>query len=157
MTIAEFAKKRGVDQQTIYKYIKRHPELFNDHISGHPMQLDEAALRLLSTIYPEKNAVEVIEDTDAYRQLVAAQNKILKLQEQIHAYERMKADSEASERLLEQREEDNAWLKQQIEKLQNETNQERKATAEAKKDAEEARKEADRLRNRGFWARVFNK
>ncbi len=157
MTIAEFAKKRGVDQQTIYKYIKRHPELFNDHISGHPMQLDEAALRLLSTIYPEKNAVEVIEDTDAYRQLVAAQNKILKLQEQIHAYERMKADSEASERLLEQRENDNAWLKGQLEKAQAEAAAERQKAETAKEEAEEAKRETDRLRNRGFWARVFNK
>lgn len=157
MTIAEFAKKRGVDQQAVYKYIKRHPDAFDNHVSGHPMQLDEEALRILSSVYPEKNAVEIVEDVDAYKQLVEAQKTILNLQEKIHAYERMKADSEASERLLAQRESDNEWLKRQLEKAQAEAAEERKKSEAAKEEAEEAKRETNRLRTRGFWARVFNK
>lgn len=157
MTIAEFAKKRDIDQQTVYKYIRRHPDQFTNHVTGRPMQLDDEALRILSSVYPQKNPVEVIEDIDAYKQLVEAQKTILKLQEQIHAYDRLKADYESSQRLLDQRDHDNTWLKEQIDKLQIEAERQRKKAEEAIAEANEAKKEADHIRNRGFWARIFNK
>lgn len=158
MTIAEFAKKRKVDQQAVYKYINRHSDLFEGHLSNtQPRQLDEEALKILSEKYPEINPIEVVEDTDAYKQLVEAKNQIIKMQQQICVYEKMKSDSEASQRLLEQKENDNEWLKGQLEKAQKEAADERQKSETAKKEAEEARLEAERLRSRGFWARVFNK
>lgn len=158
MTIAEFARKRGVEQQAVYKYVQRHPDLFEGHLSdSQPRQLDDTALRILSEQYPMTTNVTVMEDTDIYKQLVAAQDTNLKLLEQIRTYEKIRADAEASQRLLEQRDHDNEWLKGQIDKLQGEISQIKQEAAEAEKKAEDARKENERLKTRGFWARIFNR
>lgn len=87
MRIVDFAKQRGADPDTITRYMKRHPEPFEGHISfdGNKMVVDEVAVKVLEEKYPLPAPVEVIKDTRSQELLIQEQQKVAALQEQLMA------------------------------------------------------------------------
>lgn len=107
MTIAEFCKGRNVDTQAIRKYIERHPDDFKGHTGkkGREITLDDHALAILEDKYPFPAPVEVIEDVEARRKLIQAQEMIIQLQTRLQDQTAAIAHAEATRMLLEDREE----------------------------------------------------
>lgn len=87
MKIVDFAKQRGADPDTITRYIKRHPELFEGHLSfdGNKMVVDDIAVKILEEKYPLPAPVEIIKDTRSQELLIQEQQKVAALQEQLMA------------------------------------------------------------------------
>lgn len=86
ISIANFAQSRGQEKNTVNMYIRRHPEILKETVKrGKSRYLDteSAAFKELELIYPLPKPVEIIEDTEARRQLIDAQQLIIKLQQQL--------------------------------------------------------------------------
>lgn len=130
MNIAEFAAARGIQTQTVAKYIRMHPEI-GEHVtdSGSGKQLGDEAIRLLEKKYPlpapvhvingipEAEHLQAIADKDAeiqklQRAMIDLQNRYVDLQQQL-------SDSVVKAALLEDRE-------QQLQLLRDELESERK-------------------------------
>lgn len=130
MNIAEFAAARGVQTQTVAKYIRMHPEI-SEHVtdSGSGKQLGAEAIRLLEKKYPlpapvhivngipEAEHLQAIADKDAeiqklQRAMIDLQNRYVDLQQQL-------SESNVKAALLEDRE-------QQLQQLRGELESERK-------------------------------
>lgn len=105
LTVTEFAKEREVDNQLPRKYIDRHPELFESHISkkGREVDFDDVAYEILDKKYPLPKPIEIIEDTESRAKLIKAQEIIIKLQNTINEQATMIAQAEAQNMLLEDR------------------------------------------------------
>ena len=130
MNIAEFAASRGLQTQTVAKYIRMHPEIAK-HVtdSGSGKQLGDEAIRLLEKKYPlpepvhvvngvpETEHLQAIADKDAeiqklQRAMIDLQNRYVDLQQQL-------SDNVVKAALLEDRE-------QQLQQLRDELDAERK-------------------------------
>ena len=103
LKIQEFIKGRNVKYGTVTQYIKRHSDVFKDHIgrSKGKVELDNFAVAELDKIYPFPKPVEVIEDVEARKALIEAQQKIIDLQEQLNKVLPMLAEAKYRESLLE--------------------------------------------------------
>lgn len=86
MLVSEFARVRQVDNNTITKYISRHSKEFSGHTTRttHGLELDEIAIELLEKKYLLPKPIEIIEDTESMKKLIAAQEEIIKLKDQIN-------------------------------------------------------------------------
>ena len=64
LKIQEFIKDRNVKYGTVTQYIKRHGDVFKEHVgrSKGKVELDDFAVAELDKIYPFPKPVEVIED-----------------------------------------------------------------------------------------------
>lgn len=86
ISITDFASNRGHDRDTVNAYIRNHPEIQKETVKkGKSRYIDTEtkAYQLLDKKYPLPKPVEVIEDTEARRQLVEAQQLIIRLQQQL--------------------------------------------------------------------------
>ncbi len=82
VSVADFAEERNQDKDTVNAYIRNHPEIQRETIKkGRTRYLDTdtKAFEALEQKYPRLKPVEVIEDTEARRQLIEAQQFIIKL------------------------------------------------------------------------------
>lgn len=151
MTITEFAESRGILPQTVSVYIRRHPE-FNGHTTkdGKCVVLDEEALKILDAVYPLPKPIEVIEDTENLKKLAAAQELIIRLQQQLAEQTEKVAIAEAMQLLLEDKEKQLEEIKQQYKTMLQKLE-------EQEMDAEKLRLEKARLLNRSLWQRIINK
>lgn len=151
MTITEFCKGREVDSQAVRKYIDRHPEEFANHTGkkGRETTLDEDAIRLLEEKYPLAKPVEVIKGIDpkdyaaVLEQLAQAKDIIIKLQQARQEDLQKIAAAEATQILLEDKE-------NQLRELKEEYGSERGKR-------EEAEAELQRMRNRNLFERLLNR
>lgn len=66
MIITEFLEGRTVERQAVTRYIERHPEEFNGHISkkGREIDLDDIAIAILDKKYPLAKPIQVINGVD---------------------------------------------------------------------------------------------
>lgn len=156
--LTKFAESRGERGDTVRKYISRHKETFEGHISmdGKQMLLDDVAAELLEEVYPLPKMVEVVEDVESRKKLVealerleVAKDAILKLREHCNELEMQKLELETSQLLLEER------SQHEIEKIQGVSEQQ-----EAKIMELEAELEAEKNRPLSIGEalkRVFSK
>lgn len=84
MLLKEFAEQRGQKPDTVAAYIREHSEEFEGHTSmiGKQKNLDEVAVEILDKKYPLLKPTQVIEDTEARRKLIEAQDTIILLQKE---------------------------------------------------------------------------
>ena len=113
MRIVDFAKARNLENQAVTRYINRHREIFDGHISkeGRQIVLDEIALSVLEEKYPLPKPVQVLEDTAARKQLIEAQEMIIKLQQQLVEAAPKIAMAEHNQFLISQIQQENEELK----------------------------------------------
>lgn len=90
MNLTEFARSRGIKEQTLFRYYQRHKDKFDGHITKHPrtreLVLDAAALKMLDEKYPSPKPVTVIKgvpEEEHNRQIMERDEQIKKLQAQI--------------------------------------------------------------------------
>ena len=113
MKVADFARGRNVENQAITRYINRHPELFDGHISkdGREIVLDDVALNILNEKYPLPQPIQIVEDIEARRQLIEAQKMIINLQQQLVEAAPKIAMAEHNQFLISQMQQENDDLK----------------------------------------------
>lgn len=90
MNLTEFARSRGIKEQTLFRYYQRHKDKFDGHITKHPrtreLVLDAVALKMLDEKYPSPKPVTVIKgvpEEEHNRQIMERDEQIKKLQAQI--------------------------------------------------------------------------
>lgn len=105
MKIKEFAESRGVEKDTVLRYIKRHPEAFDGHtrLSGNRLEVDAAALEILEKQYPLPRPVEIIEDVATIRELAETRKQLIELQGKYNEACCRLAQAEATQILLDDR------------------------------------------------------
>ena len=180
LRIQEFIQGRNVKYGTVTQYIKRHSDVFKDHIgrSKGKVELDDFAVIELDKIYPFPQPVEVIEDVEARKALIEAQQKIIDLQEQLNKALPMLAEAKYRESLLESEtarankaeSEKIDNLKQlgkingnyQIEQkinvlLEQQLDDKKKQIDELKREAFKLKKENEILKKRTLFERMRNK
>lgn len=146
-----FAEQRNEKPDTIRKYINRHMEEFEGHfeINGKQMELDEVAVELLEQKYPLPRPVQVVngvdpdEYADALKKISQLQEAVIKLQQARQEDLQKLAAAEATQILLEDKEEALRELKEEY-------------GAERKK-REEAEAQISKLKNRNLVERLFKK
>ena len=146
-----FAEQRNEKPDTIRKYINRHMEEFEGHfeITGKQMELDEVAVGLLEQKYPLPRPVQVVngvdpdEYADALKKISQLQEAVIKLQQARQEDLQKLAAAEATQILLEDKEE-------ALRELKEEYNSEKQKRTEVEE-------ELAKLRSRNVWQRLFNK
>lgn len=121
MTITEFCKGREVDSQAVRRYIERHPEEFEGHTGkkGRETTLDDEAFRILEQKYPLAKPVQIINGADpeeyaaALKKIGQLQETIIKLQQARQEDLQKLAAAEATQILLEDKEEALRELKEE--------------------------------------------
>lgn len=156
-TLKDYARDQNVSYEAIRKQIKRYSKELSGHIirDGRQQMLDEVAVEFLNDKRQKNPVVVVQQDKDALIEQLQSETKellleVTKLQKEIiHSKEEKLLLSEkiATVELLE-------------EKLQNyediaEIN--RQEAERAKAEAAALRSENERLKNRSFFARLFNR
>jgi len=180
LKIQEFIQGRNVKYGTVTQYIKRHNDVFKDHIgrSKGKIELDDFAVAELDKIYPLPKPVEVIEDVEARKALIEAQQKIIDLQEQLNKALPMLAEAKYRESLLESETarankaesekienlkqlgkiNDNYQIEQEISYLlEQQLDDKKKQIDELKREAFKLKKENEILKKRTLFERMRNK
>lgn len=157
--MADFARQRGVERDTISQYIRRHPELFDEHIKveGKNLFLDDVAERLLDEKYPLPRPIEIVEDIETIKELsetrkmlATAESKIGMLYEQLNNAQRQIAENEVKSILLEDKEKqlqdkdrqlEESWARQQ----------------DLLKAVDRYETKLGELRSRNLWERIIKK
>lgn len=82
MKVIDFANARGLNPDTVVKYINRHKEDFAGHTSmiGNTVTVDEYGLKLLSLKYPLPTPAERVTDAQTREELIKAQQEIIETQ-----------------------------------------------------------------------------
>lgn len=116
MNISDFAKSRGIEPQTVSRYISRHAEDFEGLVTkeGKNVVLSDEALEKLDEVYPNPKPVEIIVDHASRDRLIVAQEKIIQLQQQLADQAALVAEAKFHQLLLEQRDEEIARGKEEI-------------------------------------------
>ena len=122
MYLKEFAEQRNVKPNTVAVYMKSHEKEFKGHtwLKNGRKWLDEDAIRLLEQKYPMPLPVQVIEDSEARKQLIVAQQLIIKLQQQLVEAAPAITLAEQNIKLIETMTEEKENLEKQNEELKNE-------------------------------------
>ncbi len=150
MNISEFARSRGEEPQTVRHYINDHPEIKkHTRKNGKSVELDDEAIELLDKVYPLPRPVQMLNGVDPEEhkavmdKLASAQEHIIKLQDKMMEDQKLIAQAEAQQLLLEDK-------NSQLEAARSEV--EIKDT-----EIKDLRAELERLKNRSFLDRLFNK
>ena len=112
MKIGQFIQGRGVERQAVSRYINRHKEEFNGHISkdGKEMELDSYAVSVLEEVYPLAKPVTIIEGVphEEYirlqEELINSHKIISDLQNRLIEQQNVLTDMKVSYALLETKE-----------------------------------------------------
>lgn len=180
LKIQEFIQGRNVKYGTVTQYIKRHSDVFKNHTgrSKGKVELDDFAVAELDKIYPFSKPVEVIEDVEARKALIEAQQKIIDLQEQLNKALPMLAEAKYRESLLESETarankaesekidnlkqlgkiNSNYQIEQEINGLlEQQLDDKKKQIDELKREAFKLKKENEILKKRKLFERMRNK
>lgn len=158
MKIKDFAEVRGVEVNTIHQYMLRHGVEFEGHTrkEGKTIILDDVAVEMLAKVYPLPKPIEVIEDKESRLALLAAQQRIIELQQQFQQTAIALEARENKIALLEDRSKDkDADLERQRKELDElraklEAEQAARLASETALAAEKAEKEV--VKTMGFWS-----
>lgn len=162
MKISEYARLHGVEQQTIRKYLSRHPEIRqHTHRDGQWLELDDLAVLLLDEVY-SKPPIQVIkgipieDHENVLMQLNETQGKLNALHERVTALleekveqQRQLAEAETVKLIAQKTEEELREEKRRVDELRDELSEE-------KRRVDELRAEVDRLKSRSLWERIRN-
>lgn len=156
-SITRFARSRGVEPQTVSRYIARHAGEFEGLTRkvGKEVLLSETAMDLLDEVYPQPRPVEVIEDTESRRKLLQMQELVIQLQGKIVEQTQALAAAETSRLLLEDRE-------RQLQAAQDRLDAQSSRITDLERDSEELRarcaalaEEKARRDHASLWQRIF--
>lgn len=117
ITIAEFAQQRGLDNDTVSTFLRRHEELKGDiYKEGRFLAIDTTsnAYEVLNKQYPLPAPVQIIEDTESRQKLLKAQEVIIQLQGKLQEATSQLAQAEATKLLLEDKQEQLAKTEQRL-------------------------------------------
>lgn len=112
MRVIDFAKSRGINPDTVVRYISRHDREFEGHTSmiGNTLAVDEDGLKLLAIKYPLPTPADLVVDAQAREELIKAQQKLIDTQRRMlqisDDYQdliRKKAESDAPLKVLQER------------------------------------------------------
>lgn len=128
MKITEFLQGRDVERQAVTRYISRHDEIFNGHVTreGKELNLDNYAVSVLKEVYPPLKPVTVIKGV-AHEEYERVMNELIKTQKEkdelqnrlLETAEQI-ASANATKILLEDKEKQLEDKSKQIEKLEME-------------------------------------
>lgn len=128
ITIAEFAKSRNVDRDTVNAFIRNHSEIKKQtQKQGKNIVIDTEceAFALLDKQYPLPTPVQIIEDTESRQKLIKAQELIIQLQskllEQAEQIAKAGASLEDKQKQVALIEAENAELKKALEQEKSKT------------------------------------
>ena len=143
MTISQFARQRGLEPQTVSRYLARHPDIkAHTRKAGKEVHLLPEAEQMLDAVYPVPAPVHVIQGIpheqyeDVLERLAAVEAKLCEVQDQRLEDQRLIADGQKAALLLEAKESEMADVKAQL---------------------AEAQQECQRLRSRSLLGRIFNR
>lgn len=143
MKITEFLQGRDVERQAVTRYISRHDEIFNGHVTreGKELDLDNYAVSVLKEVYPPLKPVTIIKGVSheeyerVMKELIKAQkekdeiqNRLLETAEQIASANATKMLLEDKAAQIEKMEKEQAELKANLEKMQEQLNAEKAKT-----------------------------
>lgn len=173
MNITDFAQSRGEQPQTIRMYMSRHQELFEGHTTrnGKSVELDEEAIKILEEQYPLPEMVQIIRDPELEKELEWTRQQLnhtmtenSDLKSRIIEMTGIAARAEANQMMLEDKENQLAQTRERLDKTEeklekkDEILEQMRAELEAaRRETEDAKREAEALKNRGLFARIFNK
>ena len=173
MNISDFAKSRGIEPQTVSRYISRHADEFDGLVTkeGKSVVLSDEALEKLDEVYPNPKPVEIIVDHASRDRLIVAQEKIIQLQQQLADQAALVAEAKFHQLLLEQRDEEIARRKEEIAQMGEQISsrdgqlqqkddeirqlQERLSKMSEDLAAEQAQRE--QMEKAGLFSRIFKK
>ena len=162
MNISEFARLRGVEPQTVSRYISRHKDDFEEHTTndGKSIVLDEIAISILEKQYPLPIDLYGVskEEYDELKAKYEAMTVVLaKTQDNLsHSQDRVERltekylEAESNKYLLEDREKQ---LKEKDEAL----SRERERADQERRRVEELQKELEKERNKTWWDKLRRK
>ena len=168
MILKEFAEEHHLTPAAVTKYISEHSELFEGHIAkeGKCRIPDEIAVKALEEhfgpagpyVLPQAYVEEL---HDLQQQLISCQHTLIKTMGEL-ALAHEEHDNTAIQIAELQRDKGvaetvNAGLCTQLSKAEEALAAANARAAEAEAEAAAAKEEADRLRNRGLFARIFNR
>lgn len=164
VTITDFASARNEDRDTVNAYIRKHPEIQKDvSREGKNTVIDTLSegYALLEKQYPLPQMVEVIEDTESRRKLIAAQELIIQLQNKINEQTLALAKGEAAQLLLEDKEAELDRMDHMLEKAEKRAEKaeeriEQQRTA-AEKEIAELKAQLEVERNKSWWDKLRGK
>ena len=152
MKLVDFCSIRNIQTQTASKYIERHPEIFEGHISknGKLTVLDEEAEKILTEKYPIK-PIEVSEEQMKWiQELLEKEKEINSLKSNINNLLTEMNSLSGIQYLLEAKTSELEEIKEDSKKLE-------RSIFDLEKQNQELQKELDRLKNRNLFERLFNK
>lgn len=154
MNISEFAKSRGLQTNTVSKYIREHASEFDGHtqVNGKAVELDDRALELLEKKYPKpKDPIVIgINKDEHYTMMAEKDDQIRALQERI--IEIQQKHEQVAYRLGQL-----ASIEDQSAKVAEELKAAQAVIAEKDRDIYKANAEIERLKSRSLWQRIRNK
>ncbi len=162
MKISEYASSHGLEQQTVRKYLSRHPEIRqHTHRDGQNVILDDLAVELLNQVYAaspiqvvqgiphEDYEAVLLQLNDTQGRLNALHERINKLLEEKAEQQKQLSEVESVRLIAEKREEEYQEEKRRADELHDELKEE-------KRRADELRAEVERLKHRSLWERIRN-
>lgn len=162
MKISEYARLHGIEQQTIRKYLSRHPEIREfTHRDGQNLILDDLAIEKLDAVYNPKPVMiqqgiphedyekVLLQLNDTQGRLDALHERITTLLEEKAEQQRQLAEAESVKLIAQKTEEELREEKRRVDELRDELSEE-------KRRVDELRAEVDRLKSRSLWERIRN-
>ncbi|MCR5586101.1 MAG: hypothetical protein K6F77_01030 [Lachnospiraceae bacterium] len=171
ISVKDYAEQKGVSFQSVYAHIKRHKRELEGHIpkENGKIWLDEEAVRILNAasgnsapVIVQDAKVKEVEELKAENQslrdeldgdrvaLRSMTDTVNKLLGKIEENEKLVSESKL---YLMQKEE----IKKSNEQLRHDLEQEQSSRKSEQEELEKLKKELEELKNRGFFARLFNK
>ena len=166
MNISDFAKSRGIEPQTVSRYISRHADEFDGLVTkeGKSVVLSDEALEKLDEVYPNPKPVEIIVDHASRDRLIVAQEKIIQLQQQLADQAALVAEAKFHQLLLEQRDEEIAQMGEQIssrdgqlQQKDDEIRQLQERLSKMSEDLAAEQAQREQMEKAGLFSRIFKK
>ena len=159
MKLIDFCSIRTIQVQTVSRYIERHPELFEGHVSkdGQYSVLDEIAENILAEKYPIKPVEVSGEQLKLLQELLEKEKEINLLKSNINNLLSEMNKLSGVQYLLESKTSELEEIKEDSKKLERSIFDLEKQNQDLLKELESVKKEKERLENRNFFQRLFNK
>ena len=152
MKLIDFCSIRNIQVQRVSKYIDRHPELFDGHVSkdGQFSVLDETAENILAQKYLIKPVEVTGDQLKLLQELLEKEKEISSLKGNINNLLSEMNKLSGVQYLLESKTSELEEIKEDSKKLE-------RSILDLEKQNQELQKELDRLKNRNLFERLFNK
>ena len=162
LKIKEFIQGRNVSYDTVRKYIVNNENLFKGHAGRtNNIVLDDEAIAILDKKYPFPEPIQIVEDTEARRQLIEAQQKIIELQQQLIIAAPKIAKAENTEFLLELVENEASDLRANKKILESElkelTEEKHEQELQFQKEKEELLRQLEAEKSKSCWDKLRGK